>query len=70
MTYDFTAYTTFLFTPRLEVSGILGVLNTYNFDSLLVTATISKLVWLKIERQKYWRTLTTFKLSDYRLENS
>ena len=70
MIYDFTAYATFLPMPHFEVRGIFGVLNTYNFDSLLVIATISKLVWLKIERQKYWRTLTTFKLSDYRLENS
>ena len=53
MIYDFTAYTAFLSMPRLEVSGIFGVLNTYNFDSLLVTATISKLVCLKIDRQKY-----------------
>ena len=53
MIYAFTAYTIFLSVPHLEVSGIFGVLNTYNFDSLLVTTTISKLVGLKIDRQKY-----------------
>ena len=44
MIYDFTAYATFLPMPHFEVRGIFGVLNTYNFDSLLVIATISKLV--------------------------